>query len=205
MSQFAFFTDGLEVDLLEGFSTEQRRLAAVRAINKIARDARAQAAKMIRNEVNLPARYVSPSEGRLAVTKQANGSNLEARITARGRATSLAQFVTGSAKPNVQGVHIEVAPGKARFLRRAFLIRLPQGNNPVTDTKFNLGLAVRLKPGDTLRNKITARRVEKGLYLLYGPSVSQVFRANDGDGIANEMTPGLEAKLRDEFLRLLRL
>ena len=205
MSQFAFFTDGLEVDLLEGFSTEQRRLAAVRAINKIARDARAQAAKMIRNEVNLPARYVSPSEGRLAVTKQANGSNLEARITARGRATSLAQFVTGSAKPNVQGVHIKVAPGKARFLRRAFLIRLPQGNSPVTDTKFNLGLAVRLKPGDTLRNKITARRVEKGLYLLYGPSVSQVFRANDGDGIANEMTPGLEAKLRDEFLRLLRL
>ena len=205
MSQFAFFTDGLEVDLLEGFSTEQRRLAAVRAINKIARDARAQAAKMIRNEVNLPARYVSPSEGRLAVTKQANGSNLEARITARGRATSLAQFVTGSAKPNVQGVHIKVAPGKARFLRRAFLIRLPQGNSPVTDTKFNLGLAVRLKPGDTLRNKITARRVEKGLYVLYGPSVSQVFRANDGDGIANEMTPGLEAKLRDEFLRLLRL
>lgn len=205
MSQFAFFTDGLEVDLLEGFSTEQRRLAAVRAINKIARDARAQAAKMIRNEVNLPARYVSPSEGRLAVTKQANGSNLEARITARGRATSLAQFVTGSDKPNVQGVHIEVAPGKARFLRRAFLIRLPQGNSPVTDTKFNLGLAVRLKPGDTLRNKITARRVEKGLYVLYGPSVSQVFRANDGDGIANEMTPGLEAKLRDEFLRLLRL
>ena len=205
MSQFAFFADGLEVDLLEGFSTEQRRLAAVRAINKIARDARAQAAKMIRNEVNLPARYVSPSEGRLAVTKQANGSNLEARIMARGRATSLAQFVSGSAKPNVQGVHIEVAPGKARFLRRAFLIRLPQGNSPVTDTKFNLGLAVRLKPGDTLRNKITARRVEKGLYLLYGPSVSQVFRANDGDGIANEMTPGLEAKLRDEFLRLLRL
>ena len=205
MSQFAFFTDGLEVDLLEGFSTEQRRLAAARAINKIARDARAQAAKMIRNEVNLPARYVSPSEGRLAVTKQANGSNLEARITARGRATSLAQFVTGPAKPNVQGVHIEVAPGKARFLRRAFLIRLPQGNSPVTDTKFNLGLAVRLKPGDSLRNKITARRVEKGLYVLYGPSVSQVFRANDGDGIANEMTPGLETKLRDEFLRLLRL
>lgn len=205
MSQFALFTDGLELDLLEGLDSTSRKLAAVRAINKIARDGRAEAARLIRNEVNLPARYVSPGEGRLAVRQQASSNNLEARISARGRATSLAQFVTGAAKPNKPGLHIEVSPGKARFLRRAFLIRLPQGSSPVTDTKFNLGLAVRLRPGDTLKNKITARKVEKGLYVLYGPSVSQVFRANDGDGIANEMTPGLAAKLEAEFLRLLRL
>lgn len=205
MSQFAFFTDGFEADLLDGFGSDARKRAAVRAINKIARDARVQAARMIRNEVNLPAKYVSPGEGRLAVTQQASGGNLQARITARGRATSLAQFVRGAPKTNKPGVYVEVAPGKARFLRRAFLIKLPQGSSPVTDTKFNLGLAVRLRPGDTLRNKISARRVEKGLYVLYGPSVSQVFRANDGEGIANEMTPGLAAKLEAEFLRLLRL
>ena len=205
MSQFALFADGLELDLLEGLDSTSRRLAAVRAINKIARDGRAEAARLIRSEVNLPARYVSPGEGRLAVLRQANSNNLEARISARGRATSLARFVVGAAKPNKPGLYIEVSPGKVRFLRRAFLIRLKQGSNPITDTKFNLGLAVRLRPGDTLKNKITARRVEKGLYVLYGPSVSQVFRANDGNGIANEMTPGLADKLEAEFLRLLRL
>ncbi len=203
MSKFAVFVDGLELDLLQGIDSESRRVAALRAINKVARDARSQAARMIRNEVNLPARYVSPAQRRLWVSQEATKGRLEARIEAQGRATSLAQFVTGNSKPGKPGVYVEIAPGKARFLKRAFLIKLPQGSNAITDTKFNLGLAVRLKPGETLKNKISARRVEKGLYVLYGPSVNQVFRANDGDGIANEMTPSVASKLEVEFLRLL--
>ena len=43
------------------------------------------------------------------------------------------------------------------------------------------------------------------LYLLYGPSVDQVFRANDGDGVANDMVPAVERNLEREFLRLLEL
>ena len=203
MSEFAVFLDGLEVDLLKGLDNESRRKATVMAINKIARDARAQAAKMIRQEVNFPAKYVSPAQKRLYVSKQATGGNLEARITAQGRATSLAQFVKGAPRPGKPGVYVEVAPGKARMMKRAFLIRLPQGSSPVTDTKFNLGLAIRLRPGESLANKVSARRVEKGLYVLYGPSVNQVFRANDGDGIANEMVPDVAAKLEAEFRRLL--
>lgn len=205
MSKFAVFVDGVELDLLAGLDTESRRVAAVRAINKVARDARAQAARLIRNEVNLPARYVSPAQRRLWVSQQAKGNKLEARIEAQGRATSLAQFVSGNSKPGKPGVYVEISPGKARFLKKAFLIKLPQGASPVTDTKFNLGLAVRLKPGETLKNKISARRVEKGLYVLYGPSVNQVFRANDGEGIANEMTPSVAGKLEAEFIRLLGL
>ena len=93
--QFAVFIDGLESDLLEGLDTKGRRLAAVRALNRVARDARAEAARKIRDQVNLPARYVAPSQQRLYVSKKAQGSSLEARITARGRATSLAQFLQG--------------------------------------------------------------------------------------------------------------
>lgn len=205
MTRFAVFVDGIEADFLQGAGEKQRERAAVQAINKIARDARAQAARLIREQVNLPARYVSPSEKRLYVSRQAQGSNLEARITARGRATSLAQFVTGPAKPGKAGVYVQVQPGKARFMRRAFLIRLPQGNAAVTDTKFNLGLAIRLRPGERLQNKVTARRVERGLYVLYGPSVSQVFRANDNSGVASDIAPEYARKLEAEFLRLLDL
>lgn len=205
MTEFVAFVDGLEVDLLSGLDSKSRRKAAVQAINKIARDARAMGARMIRDQVNLPVRYLSETEKRFYVSRQASGSSLEARITARGRATSLAQFVSGPARPGKAGVYVEVKPGKARFMRRAFLIKLPQGSSPVTDTRFNLGLAIRLRPGEKLQNKITARRVESGLYVLYGPSVSQVFRANDGEGVANEMGPSIADRLGDEFMRLLGL
>jgi hypothetical protein len=139
------------------------------------------------------------------VSKQATRNDLEAKITARGRITSLARLVQGNPTPNAAGVYVEVQPHKIKFLKRAFVIRLPQGTNSVTDTAHNLGLAVRLKPGKVLNNKLTARRVASGLYVLYGPSVSQVFRANDDSGVANDMAPGVADHLMAEFLRLLKV
>lgn len=205
MSEFAVFIDGVEVDLLAGLDSNSRRRAAVKALNKIARDARSVGSAMIRKQVNFPARYLSEQDKRFYISKKASGSSLEAKITAQGRATSLAQFVSGGAKPGKPGVYVEVQPGRARFMRKAFLIKLPQGNNAITDTKFNLGLAIRLRPGETLKNKVSSRRVAKGLYVLYGPSVSQVFRANDGSGVAEEMSPKVADQLSDEFLRLLEI
>jgi hypothetical protein len=155
------------------------------------------------SEVNFPASYVAPRQKRLYVSKQASPANLEGRITARGRATSLARFVKGTPRAGA-GVNVEVTPGRTRYMRRAFLIKLPQGNANV-DTKFNLGLAIRLRPGEKIQNKTRAVRVQKGLYLLYGPSVNQVFRANDGDGVASDKAPELATKLGEEFLRLLEL
>jgi len=200
--QFAVFMDGLEVDLLDGLDSKSRKLAATRALNKAARDARAEAARKIRDQVNLPARYVSPSQKRLYVSKKANSRSLEARITAQGRATSLAQFIVGGGRRGQGGVYVEVAPGKARLMKKAFVIPLRAGN-VLTDTQYNLGLAIRLRPGETLNNKMFAKRVESGLYLLYGPSVSQVFRSNDGSGVASSMTPEVAKDVADEFLRLL--
>jgi hypothetical protein len=201
MSDFAVFAEGLTE--LQDFAELKRdiRLAATRAINKIARDKRSRAARLIRDQVNFPAAYVAPGQKRLYVSKQANRSDLEARITARGRATSLARFTDGGQVGHA-GVYVQVAPGKSRFMKRAFLMRLPQGST-LTDTIFNLGLAIRLRPGEVLQNKVSARKVASGLYLLYGPSVDQVFRSNDGSGVANDMVPEIERDLSAEFLRLL--
>lgn len=198
---WAVFVDGLS-DLKQFDGTKQAiRLAAVRAINKITRDGRAMIARDIRDQVNLPASYVAPGQKRLYVSKEATTGDLEGKITARGRATSLARFVQGTPRRG-QGVRVEVAPGRSRYMKKAFLIRLPAGKGD-TDTKFNMGLAIRLRPGETLQNKLTARRMEKGLYLLYGPSVDQVFRARDGSGVANDVAPQLATNLEREFLRLL--
>lgn len=201
-AEWAVFVDGLQdLDFISGSENRIRR-AASQAINKVTRDSRAKAARMIRDQINLPARYVSPSGKRLFVSKHAAPTNLESIITARGRPTSLAQYVQGAPRIGRAGVVVEVAPGKARFMKRVFPIKLPQGH-ALTATKYNLGLAIRLRPGERLANKINARRVDKGLYLLYGPSVDQVFRSHDGTGVANDLVPDIEQNLSGEFLRLL--
>lgn len=200
---WAVFVDGLD-ELKRFDGADQRiRLAAARAINRITRDGRVEIARDIRQQVNFPASYVSPSQKRLYVSEQATSGRLEGKITARGRATSLARFVQGNPRRG-QGVRVEVAPGQSRFMRRAFLLRLPQGRSDV-DTRYNMGLAIRLKAGETLRNKAEVRRLSKGLYLLYGPSVNQVFRANDGSGVATDLAPKLTDDLADEFLRLVEV
>lgn len=200
---WAVFVEGL--DDLKNFGQIKPaiRLAAARAINKTSRDGRVEIARDIRDQVKLPASYVAPSQKRLYVSQMATQQQLEGRITARTRATSLARFVQGTPQRG-QGVRVEVAPGRSRYMKRAFLIKLRSGKNDI-DTKFNMGLAIRLRPGESLRNKANVRRMEKGLYLLYGPSVDQIFRANDGSGVANDIAPSLAVRLEREFLRLLEI
>lgn len=205
MSQFAVFVEGQGIDL-SAFDTPQRRRALSQAINKTTRDARAKAAREILKQVNLPASYVSPSQGRLSVAKQASPASLEGVIRARGRNTSLARFAraAGGSPSRGGGVFVSVKPGSSTFMRRAFLIRLRQGN-ALTDTQFNLGLAMRLRPGETFKNKTDFVRMKNGLYLLYGPSVHQLFLARDNTGIARELEPEILADMTAEFFRLMEL
>lgn len=202
MLQFAVMVEGVET-LREIKELAPRvKFAAVQAINKVARDQRAEAARRITDQVNLPKSYVSPSGGRLTVSQKAQRTSLEARITARGRPTSLARFSKGS--PGKAGVTVEVKPGQSRYMRRAFLIRLPQGST-LTDSRFNLGLAIRLRPGERLDNKVRQVKLDKGLYLLYGPSVQQVFLDNSGKGVADDLAEPTADYLEAEFARLLSL
>lgn len=204
MTEFAVLLEGINDFNLDELSRRRIATSAQRAINRVARDGRVDIGRRILRESNLPARYVSPSQKRLTVSQQASRTSLEAKITASARNTSLAQFVRNAKRPGEPGLYVEVSPGRVRFMKRAFLIRLPQGST-ITDTKFNLGLAIRLKRGERLENKRSARRIASGLYLLYGPSVDQIFRAADGGGVASDLAPELADDLQDEFLRQMNL
>lgn len=206
MRNFAVFIYGLsELDAAD-LSLENVRMNAVRAINKIAPQARTKAADKMRTQVNFPNGYLSPAGGRLIVSRLARRDSLESTISARGRPTSLARFVTGYT-PGKKGVTVSVQSGKSVTMPEAFIVKLPAGRN--IETKSNMGLAVRLKPGTKLRNKTNAVRLDSGLYLLYGPSVDQVFLnatgAKAGEGVATD--PRYQDDILDdlerEFLRLM--
>jgi len=76
-------------------------------------------------------------------------------------------------------------------LKRAFLINLRSGN---------VGLGIRLRPGETMENTVGAKLITTGplagVALLYGPSVDQVFRT-----VAVDISPDLLVYLQAEFLR----
>lgn len=176
----------LTVDLSGLKNLDKYLLAAPEAATAAMRDtinggikfAYAEASRQIRAEVNLPQDYIgSVAQGnRLKITAYASPDKLLAMISASTRAVSLARFVKSSARG---AVTVEVKPGQTRLMKSAFLIKLRQGKNPVTDDQFNLGLAIRLKPGQTVFNKKQVVEFDKskpGLYLLYGPSVDQVFQ-----------------------------
>lgn len=176
------------------------RKAARMALNDVADDARKTLIpKAIEAEVAFPEGYLD-GDDKLAVTQRATDSNLEAQITARQRATSLARFAAPGAVLGARGqagVQVTVSPGQPVTLPRAFLVRLRSGAS-LTDDRFNVGLAVRLAPGQTLRNKkgIASARLAPNVYLLYAPSVDQVFST-----VAEDISGTLGTQVSDEFLR----
>jgi hypothetical protein len=178
--------------------------AAFRAINKTTERGYAEIGRRIRREVRFPANYLTGTDGRMRISKRASANSLEAAISARRRPTSLARFVTSSLHvgggKRAEGVRVEVKPGSAIRLQRAFLVKLRAGAS--TDTQSNLGVAVRLKPGAALRKSSAAKRLSNNLYLLYGPSVQQAFLANSGKGSASDAAPEMAVFLEQEFLRL---
>lgn len=199
---FVFAVEGLKnIQELYGLK-EDIEFNAVRAINLTARDARTAGADRIRAQVNFEASYLNPAQKHLYVAKQAKRNDMSAIIRARGRPTSLARFIQGGMPTAGQGVTLQVKPGRLSTMRRAFLIKLRAGTDSI-ETRFNRGLAIRLKPGETLRNKQNAVKLKSGLYVLYGPSVSQVFMANDETGVAKDLEPDIMDQMEAEFLRLM--
>lgn len=172
--------------------------SASMAINDVAsRDALKLLRKDIESQVDFPTGYLSQPD-RLGVSRKATPNNLEAVITARDRATSLARFARGQTVANTRGkgVRVQVKPGVTKQLPKAFLVNLRNGNT---------GLAVRLKDGQSLRNKNDGRVVKlgKNTYLLYGPSVDQVFR-DVADGNSSEIGQLVTNEFFRQFARLTR-
>ena len=198
MIDYALFIEGLDElkDLGEQVDPQIMR-AAYRAINATADRTRTASAEEIRRQVNFPASYLRPSSGRLSVTRRASSSNLEAIITGRRRATSLARFVT-SGTAGKKGASVAVKPGRNVELPNAFLMKLRSGSD--IDTKNNLGLAIRTERGKRPDAAYKPVRIADGLWLLYGPSIDQVFRT-----VRQDVTPDAEKYLASEFTRLLDL
>lgn len=185
-----------DVERYFALAPKAARTAARIALNQTAERKGLQALRSaMEEEIAFPDGYLRDPK-RLGVTQKASTANLEAKITARQRPTSLARFASALATVSRPGVSVRVNPGRRRNLRQAFLVRLRAGEGPVTNDSFNIGLAVRLKPGERIANKKTMVPFGGGLYLLYGPSVDQVFRS-----VSAEKSPLVADLLSEEFFR----
>lgn len=141
-------------------------IAARRAVNLTLDRTRTAAAQKIIDGVAFPASYLNPGEGRLAVKQYASGADLSGVIGARVVPTSLARFVVGSSgrQRDGGGVQVMVKPGRVVTVAGGFMIPLANGNR---------GLAVRSNGPPPRAWK--PKSIGGGLWLLYGPSVSQAF------------------------------
>lgn len=149
---------------------------------KIAREA-------MLTQVNWPGGYLNPP--RFALRYRATDESLVAAIGGRQTPTSLARFTGRRTATRGQRISVTIHPGRTVELKRAFLINLRSGN---------LGLGIRLKPGEVLHGSIGAKLITSGpmagVALLYGPSVDQVFRT-----VAVDISPPILDALATEFLR----
>lgn len=196
-----------ELDLSVADASSRITRAASAAINRTAARMRTRGARMMNEQIAFGMGYLtraqSGSPARLAVTKQASPGELTAVIRGRDRPTSLARFVRGARtrRRGRSGVTVTVSPGASKRMDDAFLLDLKSGNT---------GLALRLKPGEQVRNKrmmVAAfatrtqnrrRPSDRNLYLLYGPSVDQVFQ-----DVSEDLVPEAADFLERELARLL--
>lgn len=190
-----------DIEALPDVSRQAARLSLNRVVESkglptIRRDMQAQ--------VNFPAGYLN--KDRLAITKRATDADLQVKITARHRPTSLARFAQGQGfdTPRRRG-YVNVRVGKGtKQIRRAFFVRLRRGRD--TSDGYNLGLAIRLKPGERLAGRRlggSGVQISPNLYLLYGPSVDQVF-ADAGAPAVMKVMPDVEREYNRQFVRLSR-
>jgi hypothetical protein len=198
MLKMALFVEGLlDPEDLIGLTPEKIERSAYRAINYSAARARTASKDEILRQVAFPSAYLNPAQGRLTVAQEASAGRLEATIVGRHRATSLARFMTRGELKKV-GVSVAVRPGRTVKLERAFLMSLKSGTT--MDTQRNLGLAIRVPKGTSPNKAYKPVRVRDGLYLLYGPSVNQVFQT-----VRQDVSPQAEADLAREFMRLIEM
>lgn len=179
---------------LEKYPAATRKAAQI-SINKTADRARTRASREIRSQVRLTAAYLNQDK-KLWVSSKATETNLESRVSARKRPTSLVTYGAkqltrrGKRKPIVNaGVSVGIKrSGRRKKIRQAFFVKLRSGN---------VGIAVRSTEGLNLKKLgIAAGNKSGGMITLYGPSVDQVFNT-----VREEIAPDMVAFLTKEFNR----
>jgi hypothetical protein len=183
-----------------GGITQNNAQAAKLAINQILqRGGMSLIQQTMYSQIGFPSNYLSGD--RLRVSKFATEKDLEGAILARKRATSLARFAAGGTPVGSRtrlGVRVQVKKGNSTIMKGAWLVRLNKGAS-LTEDQFNIGLAIRLKPGESVPDKHTTHQswlIPGVVALLYGPSVDQVFR-----GVADQVGPKIGELVATEFFR----
>ncbi|KAE8546151.1 hypothetical protein [Marinobacter nauticus] len=186
-------------DYLEKYPKVARNAARM-AINDTIRRGRRQAKQEILKQVNLMPSYVNKTR---LTENLASNDNLTGSIVGRRRPTSLARFdVNQLYKPNRSkpgrkkaGLSVKVKRSRKK-IPNAFLVNLKAGNQDGA----NQGLAIRVPAGKKPRRRFNAKPLYKNentnVYLLYGPSIQQVF-----DDVAEDLQPELTTYLNREFRR----
>lgn len=205
-------------DLISGLPEQVSKAKELATIGAT-RFAFAESSRKIRREIRVTPEYLgSAANGgnRLKISYAFEGSARIGVIKGRKRATSLARFILGGVTFGAPkgGTRIQVKPGGrvqtgvavrggSRSVAPVFAVKLNKGKS-LTEDNYNVGLAVRLKPGEILQRKTEHKdsllRADKHgeVALLYGPSINQVFY-----DVAPEIAPSVGNKLEDEFLRQL--
>lgn len=195
----------IDTDGIKQFDTLLQNLgaavepAAADALNDGAVLARKLGSQEIRRRINFKAPYLDG--GRLVVRRRAKPNDLEAVVTGRDRPTSLARFAQGTPtfgrQRNAPRVRVR-ATGASRSIRGGFYLRLRRGSSIIRDENANVGLAVRLKEGERIKNKNEMVPIGGDVYLLYGPSVGQVYRS-----VAEKTTDEVSAQVAQRFAHYL--
>ena len=186
-----------------GVSDQAARLA----LNSTARFASRLASKRVREQVAFARNYIGAAgdtTSKIRVKQYARAGDLSAVIASRDRPTSLARFATGTPSfgkraKNARAPRVRVkTAGGATLVKRGFFVKLRRGV-VVTEDQFNVGLAIRLKKGESLQATQKASPLGGGAYLLYGPSVAQVF-----DTVRDDIAPEVAEFAGFEFARQFR-
>lgn len=167
------------------------RKAMSMSINQVTvRKAEPSLRKEMRSQINFPSGYLE-SAGRFGVARKATPEDLEATIRGRDAPTSLARFQQYRDAKVARGktLNVQVKPGATKSTDKAFLVTLK--NN-------NLGLAIRLKPGQTPSRAYRPQQLDakRNVWLLYGPSVDQVFKS-----VADKQMTAIAGMVSTEFER----
>ncbi|MBL4781794.1 MAG: hypothetical protein JKX92_06085 [Porticoccaceae bacterium] len=198
----------LKVIRLSGVADKLRELGqqaeqvAADVVNDTAKFAYDLGRESILDDVLFPSGYLD-SGGRFAIGQKATTRKPEATIRARDRATSLARFVVGNPKPYARGgVRVRVKrKGTATTLNRAWVTGL---------NKNNRGLAIRVPKGGSIAGRkqgtrglpVLRKDAHSSTYLLYGPSVNQVFKGN-AKSLAPEISEYMAASFTRRYKRIL--
>lgn len=197
------------IEGLDNFSSLDKlppimRQAARIAVNHAATKGRSLLATGVLNEVALPRSYVQPGQKRLHVKSKATDDSLEAVLEARGRRTSLTRFIPGGVSAGgAKNSTLMIKVGKSSPVKQftgAFLFKLKSGS-PDTDTKGNYGFALRTKTGKPDK-AYKPTQIGKNLFLLYGPSVSQILHSDrNKKGVVSKLTPRIQLLMEQEYYR----